>query len=60
MCATTGTFQFTSEDKFNAELGWETIYNRVELIGYFIRFTYPLVRHFMSKLDLEGDNKRAA
>ena len=55
----TGTYQFTSRDKLNSELGWETIKKRCEILSLNIfhkihRYeTRPLIRNCMPKPDIE-------
>ena len=54
----TGTFQFTSRDKLNLELGWETIKSRSDYLGLNIFHkihsyeTRPLIRSCMPKSDI--------
>ena len=54
----TGTFQFTSRDKLNLELGWETIKNRSDNLGLKMfhkihsHETRPLIRSCMPKPDI--------
>ena len=58
-----GAFHFTSQDKLNEELCWETIIKSIEFLSLclfhkiHLQETRPLVKHGMSKLDLEGNNK---
>ena len=53
----TGTLHFTSKDKLNTELGWESIRKRIDFLGLCLfqkmrlYLTRPLVRKFMPKLD---------
>ena len=55
----TGALHFTSKDKLNTELGWETIMERGNFLGLNIfqkihlHETRPLIRSCMPKLDLE-------
>ena len=55
----TGALHFTSKDKLNAELGWETILERGNFLGLNIfhkihlHETRPLIRKCMPKLDFE-------
>ena len=55
----TGTFHFTSRDKLNSELGWETLQKRCEILSLSIfhkihRYeTRPLIRNCMPKPDIE-------
>ena len=55
----TGTFHFTSRDKLNSELGWETLQKRCEILSLNIfhkihRYeTRPLIRKCMPKPDIE-------
>ena len=55
----TGALHFTSKDKLNSELGWETIMERGDFLGLNIfqkihlHETRPLIRSCMPKLDLE-------
>ena len=55
----TGAYHFTSKDKLNLELGWETIKERGDLLSlnFFqkihLQETRPLIRACMPKLDLE-------
>ena len=52
---------FTSKDKLNSELGWETIDTRIKFVGLslfhkiHLRLTRPLVRNCLSQLDWEGN-----
>ena len=54
----TGAFHFTSRDKLNMELGWETIQKRSDLLGLNIfqkihlHETRPLIRSCMQSLDM--------
>ena len=56
----TGTFHWTSKDKLNNELGWETIQQRADILGLNIfhkihlHETRPLIRNCMQKLDTEN------
>ena len=58
----TGTYHFTSKDKLNTELGWETIKKRAENLGLTIfhkihkQETRPIVRSCMPKFDIERKN----
>ena len=58
----TGAFHFTSKDKLNIELGWETIHQRADILGLNIfhkihlHETRPLIRNCMQKLDTENEN----
>ena len=55
----TGALHFSSKDKLNVELGWESIQKRIEFLGLslfhkiHLRETWPLIRQCMSKLDYE-------
>ena len=55
----TGALHFTSRDKLNTELGWETIKKRIEYLGLsifhkiHIHETRPLIRQCLSKLDFD-------
>ena len=55
----TGALHFTSCDKLNIELGWETIQKRIDFLGLcllhkiHLQETRPLVRNCMTKLDCE-------
>ena len=55
----TGAYHFTSKDKLNLELGWETIKERGDLLSlnFFqkihLQRTRPLIRACMQKLDIE-------
>ena len=57
--ARTGALQFTSKEKLNIELGWETIKKRIEFLGLslfqkiHLHETRPLIRNCLSKLDYE-------
>ena len=57
----TGAFHFTSKDKLNIELGWETIHQRADILGLNIfhkihlHETRPLIRNCMQKLDTENE-----
>ena len=52
----TGALHFTSKDKLNAELGWESIKTRIDFLGLclfqkiHLHLTRPLVRKCMSKI----------
>ena len=56
----TGAFHYTSRDKLNIELGWETIKKRSDILGLNIfnkihcHETRPLIRTCMPKLDWEN------
>ena len=56
----TGAFHFSSKDKLNIELGWETIQKRSDILGLNIfhkihlHETRPLIRSCMPKLDIEN------
>ena len=56
----TGAFHFSSKDKLNIELGWETIQQRSDILGLNIfhkihlHETRPLIRSCMPKLDFEN------
>ena len=56
----TGAFHFTSREKLNVELGWETIQKRADILGLNIfqkihlHETRPLIRNCMQKLDTEN------
>ena len=58
----TGTFHFTSRDKLNSELGWETLQKRCEILRLNIfhkihRYeTRPLIRSCMPKINYEREN----
>ena len=58
----TGALHFTSQDKLNVELGWESIRHRINFLGLslfhkvHLQETRPLIRTCMSKLDWEGNN----
>ena len=55
----TGAVEFTSKEKLNAELGWETLSKRSEILGLNMfhkihkHETRPLIRNCMPKIDLE-------
>ena len=55
----TGAFQFSSKDKLNNELGWETMEKRADILGLnmfhkiHLHETRPLIRTCMPKLDFE-------
>ena len=55
----TGTYHFTSKDKLNSELGWETIFKRSEILSLNIfhkihrHETRPLIRHCMPNPDID-------
>ena len=55
----TGAFHFTSRNKLNVELGWETIDKRADILGLNIfhkihlHETRPLIRTCMPRLDFE-------
>ena len=55
----TGAFHFTSKEKLNLELGWETIFQRGNFLSLNIfqkihlQETRPLIRRCMPKLDCE-------
>ena len=55
----TGAYHFTSKDKLNLELGWETISKRGDILSLNIfqkihlQETRPLIRKCMPKLDFE-------
>ena len=59
----TGTLHFTSKDKLNTELGWESIKKRIDFLGLclfqkmHLHLTRPLVRKFMPKLDWNKDQR---
>ena len=59
----TGAFHFTSKDKLNIELGWESIQKRADILGLNIfhkihlNETRPLIKNCMTKLDIEGTRK---
>ena len=59
----TGALHFTSKEKLNLELGWESIKKRIEFLGLcllhkiHLHETRPLVRTCLTKLDWEGQNK---
>ena len=56
----TGTFHFTSKEKLNQELGWETIQKRGDILGLNIfhkihlHETRPLIRSCMQPLDCQN------
>ena len=56
----TGEFHYTSRDKLNIELGWETIKKRSDILSLNIfhkihsHETRPLIRTCMPKLDIEN------
>ena len=58
----TGALHFTSREKLNVELGWETIQCRADMLGLNIfhkihlQETRPLIRKCMPKLDWERKN----
>ena len=55
----TGAYHYTSKDKLNNELGWETIEKRADILGLnmfqkiHLHETRPLIRGCMPKLDFE-------
>ena len=55
----TGALHFTSQEKLNIELGWETIKKRIEFLGLslfhkiHLHETRPLVRKCLTALDFE-------
>ena len=55
----TGALHFTSRDKLNIELGWETIKKRIEFLGLslfqkiHLKETRPLIGNCLTKLDHE-------
>jgi hypothetical protein len=55
----TGAFHYTSREKLNIELGWETIQKRADILGLnvfhkiHLQETRPLIRKCMPKLDFE-------
>ena len=57
-----GAFHFTSKDKLNLELGWESILDRGNLLSLNIfhkihrQETPPLIRTCMPKLDIDRQN----
>ena len=59
----TGAYHFTSKDKLNIELGWETIQKRADLLSLNIfhkihlNETRPLIKNCMTNLDIEGTHK---
>ena len=59
----TGTLHFTSKEKLNNELGWESIRKRIDFLGLCLfqkmrlYLTRPLVRKFMPKLDWNNDQR---
>ena len=61
----TGALHFSSRDKLNAELGWETLSVRAEFLGLsllhkiHLNETRPLVRKCMPGLDLRNVNTRS-
>ena len=58
----TGALHFTSKEKLNLELGWETIQSRADMLGlnFFhkihLQETRPLIQKCMPKLDFERKN----
>ena len=58
-----GALHFTSKEKHNSELGWESIKKRIDFLGlcFFHKIhkqeTRPLIKKFMSNLDWEGVRK---
>ena len=58
----TGALHFTSKEKLNLELGWETIQCRADMLGLNIfhkihlKETRPLIQKCMPKLDIERTN----
>ena len=58
----TGALHYTSKEKLNLELGWETIIDRGNLLSLSIfhkihlHETRPLIRKFMPKLDIDRIN----
>ena len=59
----TGTLHFTSKDKLNVELGWESIKKRIDFLGLCLfqkirlHLTRPLVRKCMPKVDWNNDTR---
>ena len=59
----TGALHYTSKDKLNVELGWETINERGNLLSlsFFqkihLQETRPLIRNCMPKLNLDDPYK---
>ena len=59
----TGAFQFTSREKLNIELGWETIEKRSDILGLnmfqkiHLHETRPLIRKCMPKLDIDRQHE---
>ena len=59
----TGAYHFTSREKLNIELGWESIEKRADILGlnFFHKIhrheTRPLIRNCMPKLDIENTHK---
>ena len=59
----TGAFQFTSREKLNIELGWETIEKRADILGLnmfqkiHLHETRPMIRKCMPKLDIDRQHK---
>ena len=55
----TGTLHFSSREKLNIELGWESIQKRIEFLGLslfqkiHLYETRPLIRKCMTNLDTE-------
>ena len=55
----TGALHFTSQDKLNLELGWESIKKRIEFLGLslfqkiHLNETRPLIKNCLTKLDYE-------
>ena len=58
----TGAFHYTSKDKLNIELGWETIEKRSDLLclnifqKIHLHETRPLIRNCMPKLDIQREH----
>ena len=59
----TGTLHYTSREKLNTELGWETLSTRAEFLGLTlfqkIHQTRPLIRKFMPKINTKTHNVRS-
>ena len=59
----TGALHFSSQEKLNLDLGWESIKKRIEFLGLclfhkiHLHLSRPLVRKCLTKLDWEGTRK---
>ena len=59
-----GALHFTNREKFNTELGWESIENRAKFLGLSLfhkiklHETRPLSRKFMPQIDIKIQNTR--